>query len=246
MASGNGFPPIIGTYNGINYYIRNGKQCQRKAGGGFTSESIKNNPKMQGVRDSNQELALCSKFNKNFKDALFPFINDLEDGTLHSRLMKLFMHIKMLDEAPVGKRTVGNGLSCDMGQKLLREFRFTKGPGARDILGPIADLNVKTGILKAVAFDPKRLKFPKGSTHFYLQYGLLEYNLKGNTFRFILNTDALVVAKEDDAKELVLEVLEKPEKRSVVFGVVKVQFYQKLPDRFYKSFAKGAVGIGVV
>ncbi|MDX1783147.1 MAG: hypothetical protein R3361_03215, partial [Aequorivita vladivostokensis] len=76
--------------------------------------------------------------------------------------------------------------------------------------------------------------------------GLLEYNLKGNTFRFILNTDALVVAKEDDAKELVLEVPEKPEKRSVVFGVVKVQFYQKLPDRFYKSFAKGAVGIGVV
>lgn len=246
MASDDDFPPIKGTYNGINYYIQNGKQRQRKAGGGFTRESIKNNPKMQGVRDSNQELALCSRFNKNFKEALFPFINDLGDGTLHSRLMKLFMQIKTLDEAPVGKRTVVNGLCCDMARKLLREFKFTKGPGTRDILGPIADLDTKTGVLKAVAFDPKRLKFPKGSTHFYLQYGVLEYTLKGNAFRFILNTDALVVAKEDEAKDLVLEVPEKPKKGSAVFGVVKVQFYQKLPDRFYKSFAKGAVGIGVV
>lgn len=246
MASDDDFPPIRGTYNGINYYIQNGKQRQRKSGGGFTSESIKNNPKMQGVRDSNQELTLCSKFNKHFKEALFPFINDLEDGTLHSRLMKLFMQIKTLDEAPVGKRTVGKGLCCDMGRKLLREFKFTKGPDARDILGPIADLNSETGALKAVAFDPKRLRFPKGSTHFFIQYGVLEYDLKESAFRFIQNTDALVVAKEDEAKELVLEVPEKPKKGCAVFGFVKVQFYQKLPDRFYKSFAKGAVGIGVV
>lgn len=245
MASDNRFPPIIGTYNGINYYMRNGKQCQRKAGGGFTSESIKNNPKMQGVRDSNQELALCSKFNKNFKEALFPFINDLGDGTLHSRLMKLFMQIKMLDESPVGKRTVGNGLCCDMGRKLLREFKFTKGPGTRDILGPIADLDVKTGILKAVAFDPKRLKFPKGTTHFLLQYGVLEYNLRANDFRFFVG-DEVMVAADDVARELTLTCAQSPVVGRKVFGVVKVQFYQKLPDRFYKSFAKGAVGIGVV
>ncbi len=245
MASDNRFPPIIGTYNGINYYMRNGKQCQRKAGGGFTSESIKNNPKMQGVRDSNQELALCSKFNKNFKEALFPFINDLGDGTLHSRLMKLFMQIKMLDESPVGKRTVGNGLCCDMGRKLLREFKFTKGPGTRDILGPIADLDIKTGILKAVAFDPKRLKFPKGTTHFLLQYGVLEYNLRANDFRFFVG-DEVMVAADDVARELTLTCAQSPVVGRKVFGVVKVQFYQKLPDRFYKSFAKGAVGIGVV
>lgn len=246
MASDDNFPPIKGTYNGINYYIQNGKQRQRKAGGGFTSESIKNNPKMQGVRDSNRELTLCSVFNKHFKEALFPFINDLEDGTLHSRLMKLFMQIKTLDESPLGKRTVGNGLCCDMGRKLLREFKFTKGPDARDILGPIADLNTETGILKAVAFDPKRLKFPKGSTHFFMQYGVLEYNLRENAFRFILNEGTLVVAKDDEAQELILEVPEKSKKGCTVFGVVKVQFYQKLPDRFYKSFAKGAVGIGVI
>src|SRR5690606_12181622 len=162
MASDDNFPPIKGTYNGINYYIQNGKQRQRKAGGGFTSESIKNNPKMQGVRDSNQELALCSRFNKNFKVALFPFINDLGDGTLHSRLMKLFMQIKMLDEARVRKRSVGNGLCCDMGVKGFREFKFNKGPGTKDIVGPIAILETKTLVLKAVAVDPKRLKFPKG------------------------------------------------------------------------------------
>ncbi len=244
MASKDNFPPIIGTYNGINYYIQDGKQRQRKAGGGFTSESIKKNPKMQGIRDGNKELALCSTFNRDFKEALFPFINDLGDGTLHSRLMKLFMQIKTLDESPMGKRTVGNGLCCDMGRKLLREFKFTNGPQARDILGPMADLNTETGILKAVAFDPERLRFPKGSTHFFIQYAVLEYDLKANTFRF-LSGDQVVFAAEDEAGELVLNATESPVPNREVFGIVKVQFYQKLSDRFYKSFAKGAVGIGV-
>ena len=245
MASDNKFPPIKGTYNGINYYFQDGKQRQRKAGGGFTTESIKNNPKMQGVRDSNQELALCSKFNKHFKEALFPLINDLGDGTLHSRLMKLFMQIKTLDEAPAGQRTVGKGLCCDMGRKLLREFKFTNGPQTRDVLGPITDFNAETGTLKAVAFDPKRLKFPKGSTHFFMQYGVLEYDLKTKAFRFLAG-DEVVVAAEEVARELELTCAENPVANREVFGVVKVQFYQKLPDRFYKSFAKGAVGIGVV
>ncbi len=246
MASDNGFPPIIGTYNGINYYIRNGKQRQRKAGGGFTTESIKNNPNMQGIRNSNQEWGPCSSFNKHFKLALFPFINDLNDGTLHKRLMQLFMRIKTLDETSVGSRAVGPGLCCDMGRKLLGEFKFTKRPGVRDILGPLTDFDAKTGTLKAVAFDPKRLGFPKGATHFGLKYGVLEYDLKRDTFRFILNKGELMVAAEDKAKELVLEVPEKPKKGTTAFGVVKVRFYQKLPDRFYTSYAKGSVGIGVV
>lgn len=246
MASKNNFPPIIGTYNGINYYIQDGKQRQRKAGGGFTAESIKNNPKMQGIRNSNQELAHCSSFNKDFKEAMFPFFNDLEDGTLHRRLMKLFMQIKELDESDDGKRTVGKGLCCDMGRMLLREFKFTKGPQTSDVLGPMADFNAETGVLKAVAFDPRRLKFPKGSTHFFMQYGVLEYDLKGNAFRLILNKGTIMVGQGDEARELVLEVPEKPVAGREVFGIVKVQFYQQMADRFYKSLAKGAVGFGVV
>lgn len=246
MASKDNFPPIIGTYNGINYYIQDGKQRQRKAGGGFTSESIKKNPKMQGIRDGNKELALCSTFNKDFKEALFPFINDLGDGTLHSRLMKLFMQLKTLDEAAEGKRTVGQGLCSDTGRGLLRAFKFTKGPDVRDILGPAAVFNPETGVLKAVAFDPERLKFPKGNTHFSLEYGVLEYDLKGNAFRFILNNGPMMVEEGDEAQELVFEVSEIPIAGREVFGVVKLQFYQKSSDKFYRSMAKGGIGIGVI
>ena len=246
MASDNGFPPIIGTYNGINYYIRNGKQCQRKAGGGFTSESIKNNPKMQGIRDRNKEMTLCSKFTMNFKDAISPFLKEIQDGTLHERLMKLFMKIRTFDETPEGKRTVGRGLKSDTGRKLLKEFKFTAGPDGWNILGPVAAFDPTTGTLKAASFDPQRLKFPKGSTHFFLDYGVLEYDLKKDAFRFILNQDTLVVEKEDEARELVLEVPEKPTKGKLVFGVVKVRFYQKLGEQFYESGARGSVGIGVV
>ncbi|MDP2685880.1 MAG: hypothetical protein Q8O62_01580 [Aequorivita sp.] len=246
MASKNGFPPIIGTYNGINYYMRNGKQCQRKAGGGFTSESIKNNPKMQGIRDRNKEMTLCSKFTMNFKDAMSPFFKEIHDGTLHERLMKLFMKIRTLDETPEGKRTAGRGLKSDTGRKLLKEFKFTAGPDGWNILGPVVAFDTKTGTLNAASFDPGRLKFPKGSTHFFLDYGVLEYDLKTEVFRFILNEGTLVVEKGDEARELVLEVPEKPMKGGLVFGVVKVRFYQKVGDQFYESGAKGGVGIGVV
>ena len=246
MASKDDFPPIIGTYNGINYYIQNGKQRQRKAGGGFTSESIKNNPKMQGIRDGNTELALCSKFNKEFKLAMFPFLNKLEDGTLHQRLMKLFMAIKNLDGASKGLRTVGGGLSCDMGRKLLSQFKFTNYPTTTDIIGPVYDFNPTTGVLNADAFDPTRLKFPKGSTHFFINYGVLEYDLKSKVFKFTLNKETLIIEKNAEARALVLEVPEPPNKENLVFGVVKVQFYQHENCQFYKSHAKGSVGIGVV
>src|SRR5690606_39309197 len=178
-------PPIIGTYNGINYYIRNGKQCQRKAGGGFTSKSIKNNPKMQGIRDRNTEMALCSKFNAEFKLALFPFLKEIKDGTLHERLMQVFMKIRTMDESPEGQRTAGAGLGSDEGGRLLSEFKFTSGPKTCDILGSNFDFDVKTGSLKVASLEADRLKFPKGSTHFFLNYGVLEYDLKGNRFRFI-------------------------------------------------------------
>lgn len=246
MASKDKFPPIIGTYNGINYYIQNGKQRQRKAGGGFTSESIKNNPNMQGIRDRNKELTLCSKFNANFKAALFPYLKEFKDGTLHARLMKLFMNIRTLDESPKGQRTVGAGLSTDLGKKLLTEFKFTAGPQLRDILGPGVVFNAKTGDLKAPYFDANMLKFPKGTTHFFINYGLLEYDLKSGKFRFILNEEDVVVEKEEEARKILLAVQEKPKKGRLIFGVVKVQFYKKTGALFYKSFAKSAVGIGVV
>jgi len=160
--------PIRGTYNGINYYMRKGKQCQRKAGGGFTRESIKNNPKMQGIRNRNTEMAECSKFNAEFKSALFPFLKEIKDGTLHERLMELFMGIRHLDEAVEGQRTAGVGLKSDTGRRLLSEFKFTAGPNTRNILGSNYDFNVKTGTIKVSSFDPARLKFPKGTTHFFL------------------------------------------------------------------------------
>ncbi len=241
-----GLPPIIGTYNGINYYMRKGKQCQRKAGGGFTREGIKNNPKMQGIRDRNTEMAECSKFNADFKSALFPFLKEINDGTLHERLMKLLMKIRLLDEAAEGERTAGAGLKSDAGRRQLSDFKFTAGPNTRDILSSSYDFDVKKGTLKVSSFDSARLKFPKGTTHLFLDYGVLEYDVKGNRFRFLQNDKTLTIAKGDEMQDLFLEVTEKPKKGRLVFGIVKVQFYEKLPDAFYKSFAKGALGIGVV
>ena len=42
---------------------------------------------MQGIRDRNKEMILCSKFTMNFKDAMSPFFKEIHDGTLQERLM---------------------------------------------------------------------------------------------------------------------------------------------------------------
>lgn len=130
--------------------------------------------------------------------------------------------------------------------QLLTEFKFTPGPTAKSILGYSNAFNRVTGTLKARNFDPAQIKFPKGSSHFWLHYGVLEYDLKKNVFRFLPAIAPLEVAKGEAARELVLEVPEKPKRGRLVFWVMKTRFFSKSGDRKYPSYAKGGVGIGIV
>jgi hypothetical protein len=70
--------------------------------------------------------------------------------------------------------------------------------------------------------------------------------LKENAFRFLLNEAVVEFEKGDEAQELVLEIPESLIVGREMYAVVKVQFGTKLSDKFYKSFAKEAVGIGIV
>ncbi len=116
---------LEGTMGGINFYFSAGMPLARSAGGGFTRKAIKESPRMEAVRQSNREFAACSLVNKAFKQALQPFLLPNKDGTLHRRLMQLFLRIKDKDPAAEkGSRTVAGGLTTAEGRQLLREFNF--------------------------------------------------------------------------------------------------------------------------
>ena len=77
MARQKGLIKLVGTIDGINFYVRKGTPVARKAGGGFTSERVKHSPALVRTRENSREFGHVSKFKKLFRMGLFPFLNGL-------------------------------------------------------------------------------------------------------------------------------------------------------------------------
>src|SRR5690606_17779518 len=126
MAKQRGITQFEGTMGGINFYFRKGVPVARQAGGGFNGNKIKTHASMKRVRELNTEFANSSAANKHFKYALIPLLIGYVDGTLHSRLMGLFMAIKNCDLTSVrGQRKVALGMETAEAKTLLKGFAFT-------------------------------------------------------------------------------------------------------------------------
>lgn len=126
MAKQRGIVFFEGTLGGINFYYRKGVPTARTAGGGFTRTAIEKGANMVRVRENNSEFSGSSKVNKTFKHAISPFLIGYTDGTLHSRLMQLFLKLKDLDAVSKrGERQVSHGIGTTYGKQLLKEFVFT-------------------------------------------------------------------------------------------------------------------------
>ena len=182
MAKQTGIIKLKGTIDGLIFYKLNGVDIARRQSG-FTKEAIKNSPRMDRVRDNNTEFGNTSSVKKIFKDSLRPFFGNEKDGTLHSRMMSLFMQIKDFDSTSVrGKRRVAIGLQTIQGQQLLKRFDFTPYP-----------LDLRNGIYDAASFTCTisspgltALSYPNGATHLELTLGIvvLDFeNLKARLFQ---------------------------------------------------------------
>lgn len=212
--------------------------------GGFTSENNKKNPRIYNNTD---ELSLCSLFVKEFKIALHPVLKFLVDGTLHLRLMKLFMRIKALDrKSASGSKNVGEGLRTLKGQQLLREFVFTPKAGIRQQIGN-PRIDEKNFSLEWEKFDSSFVKFPKGATHFELYYILVAYDIDLNVFE-TFGGDCVRRSKEDRMEQLQLRLEKEVKKREgfLYMPVLGIRFIEILGDEEYNCAGKNAVGVEVL
>ncbi|MBT0608379.1 hypothetical protein [Aequorivita echinoideorum] len=212
--------------------------------GGFNYENNKNNPRIYKHSD---ELSLCSKFVKEFKIALYPILQFVNDGTLHQRLMALFMKIKSLDSGGATEhRLVGKGLKTLKGKQLLREFVFTPKVGIRQQFGnPLihdADFSLEW---KALA--PSKAKFPKGATHFDLQYILVVYNVQENSF-VTYDSAPLRFSKRDVIQHvhIHLESAIRREEYCFYLPLISIRFMEVLGKEEYPSLGKDGVGVEVL
>jgi hypothetical protein len=242
MAKQTGIIPLVGTLDGINFYMRKGKPVARKAGGGFNGDKIKTSPKMVRVRENGSEFGHCSRVKKVFKEALTPFFKHYIDAKLHGRMMQLFLAIKDLDlVSERGKRKVLEGLRNIEGQNLLRLFVFT------DMEWPlnVSYYEVNPTTLVISSFDTSTLPFSSNSTHLELCYGMVSLNFDTLQATFC-QSDELRLTKNEVVNNVSLPLPNSLREGTVGVAVLQYRYMQELNDVFYEMKDGKSFGMKVV
>lgn len=231
MAKQRGIVFFEGTLGGINFYYRKGVPTARAAGGGFTRKAIKTGAHMVRVRENNSEFAGCSQVNKSFKQAIRPFLLGHKDGTLHSRLMQLFLKIKDNDTVSErGLRKVSLGIASATGRDLLRQFTFT--PKRPKLLPCRYDFSWNTLSLSVTGFDAKKAGFPLNSDYMEILLGLVRFDFNSNTYTQVIEAP-LVIEPHFMGDSFTLTVSALPEGDGEVFALARVAFYQVVNGSSY-------------
>lgn len=225
MAKQDSINKFIGTIDGINYYRRNGKYLARKAGGGFSTESFKNNPKMEGVRRRSTDFGHCSKVNKHFKEALRPVMQYINDGTLHSRMMQLFLKIIKNDHVhEKGSKQLYTAMANPDSLKKLRDFCYTPLSHPITLLGSKAiEVDMEQSMVYVGDWYLSEKDFPKGSRMLGIQLGRLHFDFKTLNYEFTVG-DHELFSKGDNAQPFELSV-HKPKLEGEEFMVLSLQFF---------------------
>lgn len=241
MARQTGILSLVGTIDGINFYIRNGKVVARKAGGGFNGELIKKAPSMVRVRENASEFGHCSRVKKVFKDALFPFFGKRKDGGLHGRMMQLFTAIKDCDSVSGrGQRKINLGLQTLEGKQLLSSFKFTNlvSPIRKGIYEPITQSYQIESMCE-------ELEFPQGATHMELTYGVVHFDFISLTALLSI-CPVLRVAQQEDAMNHTFSPTPLSDPNLTSIAVIGFRYVQEVNGGFYALKGDNAFGLEVV
>ena len=243
MAKVKGIMPLVGTLGGINFYYRKGELIARAAGGGFNRKSIKTSPNMKRVREQNSEFGNCSQTNKQFKLALKPFLNGYVDGTLHSRLMGLFLKLKTLDALNTrGERTVAVGVSTPFGKKLLKDFVFT--PKRPTLLSAQFNFDWTSTTLNITNFGIEWVKFPEQADILEISLQVLRFDFNTLSFTSEYSTPS-VLTRDFVGDSISLNAIE-PSGTGQLLAVARVCFYQVVNGQNYLLSGDGAYGLSIV
>ena len=231
MAKQKGIVFFEGTLGGINFYYRKGVPTARRAGGGFNAKAIKTSPNMVRVRESNSEFALCSTINKHFKRALKPFLAGYKDGTLHARLMRLFLSIKDLDATSGrGKRRVGVGYATAYGPRLLSDFKVT--PERPRLFDATYGFDWDALQFEVSNFSIASAHYPEGADTMEILVGVLRFDFDTCTYGSVM-ADPVFIDRNFGATSFAIAVDGLPEGDGVLVAVVRVAFYQRVNDRLF-------------
>lgn len=222
---------LQGTIGGLNFYLRKGVPLVRTAGGGFNGDAIKTKDSMVRVRENGSEFKGCMQTVRFFKQGLQTFLCTFKDGTLHQRLVSLFIQIKNEDlVAARGLRTVFGGLQTMAGQRLLKNYLLSSGSRLDGILKHKVLFDWESG-LSIPDFDAAVVHFAGGATHLALRVGYLTFDFEHYTSSFG-SADTVYISPEAAGTVLIPAPTLSPSE-GIKVGVVLAQFVQEMNGQFY-------------
>ena len=181
--------------------------------------------------------------NKEFKNAIRPFLAGYQDGSLHHRLMALFLSIRDCDVVSErGKREVWQGMTTEHGQRLLEDFVLT--PKRSQLLPCTYAFDWNTLQFKVSAFDVSRLRFPDGADYMEVSLGVVRFDFEQLTYSTEWATP-LVIDRYFTSNSFSLNVATIPMGTGQLFAIVRVAFYQDVNGKPYLLPGEGAFGLQV-
>jgi hypothetical protein len=243
MAKVKGIISLRGTIDGLNFYERLGKPVVRKAGGGFNGEAIKKKDSMERVRENASEFGMSSRLKSQFQRSLWFFYRGIKDGTLHGRLMRLFMDLKDVDPVSVrGGRRVYRGLETAPGLELLRRFVYTPQCRVGDKLGADFSMDWDLLQLRIEVTGPGEVYFPEGATHLELSCAVVEFDFEHHTY-IVTQADSLQVARGEMPVEHSFALPALSGEPGVKLAFLGLRYYEEVAGLRY--YYKGVTGIGL-
>lgn len=234
---------ITGTIAGINYYMDEGENRARKAGGGFNGEAIKTKDSMIRVRENASEFGHCAAVKSKFIRALNPYLFKLKGRKLHSAMTSLFVQIKNLDPiSSRGMRTVSKGLTTTDGRNLLLTYSYPERFTFSNGLGNRFSVDMDSYICSCADFDVRNVPFPEFATHVGLLFSVVVMDfdaIKAHTFLAAEH----YISRHEANHSIALHPVTSPNGDGVRIAVMGVRFYQEVNGVMTTLEAKRGVAV---
>lgn len=236
-----GIVQFTGQLDGLSFYEMNGKIIVRKTGG-FDGDKIKNDANYTRVRENSSEFAHCAEKGKYFRNSLQPYLKQLHIPYVHNRVLGLFQELSRLDLVSArGKRSVINGLQKVEAKRVIECFEFDKNLSFDAVFPFTYAVDLLEGNLTVPNFNSSLLKKVTSATHVNLQFVVVGLDFE-HPSSFIQNSSSKITLSLQDATEADLEFNCALPESPTVFGLLYLEFFQRVNDVDY-DLQEGALKI---
>ena len=238
-----GIIQFTGQIDGLSFYEMNGKIIVRKTGG-FDGKKIKNDANYARVRENSSEFAHCAEMGKYFRNSLQPYLKQLHIPYVHNRVLGLFQELSRLDLVSArGKRSVINGLQSVEAKEVIERFEFNKNLSFDAVFPFTYAVDLLEGNLIVSNFNSRLLKKVPHATHATLQLIVVGLDFEHQS-SFVQNCSNKITISLQDATETDLEFSCLIPQSRVVFGLLHLEFFQRVNAVDYDLQAGGLKIVG--